>query len=473
MAKTTEPQRATVALARMPERNLQEQALRALIAEALAPFGGLAKHVKQGARVLLKPNQTLGRVALMGSTTSPRLIRALISECFDCGAREVWVAEAAGHAQSTRHVMSQTGLAQAVRGTGAHLIYLEEIAQKVVFFGRDAKGLRYMPVPEIIERADVIINVPKAKTHFVDPISGACKNWVGVMPMAFRLFLQREADPYYRGNALLLRKFRPALNIMDGGYAGEGQGPGGNTPFWWGWLLASDDPVAMDVTVARLFDLPWERLRMAREAAEAGVGVFDPKRIDLVGASFEEARRPVQAADPSVHRYPCRVLVGRGATIEGTLGHWKTMADAWLEYDLWHLFTARGRPTFMFGAVEDPDFEEHLKEGPYVVLDDSALDTYKYDPRVIFVPGSPVPQSYMQNEMLEGMGFGRLYAPGRRAFEGALTWLGEMRGVSGRSAQAKAIGKALGYAAAAVGAPLALGAVARSRRRGGSAEEAG
>jgi len=462
--------RATVSLTRLGEQNdHDEESLARSIRMALEPLGGLEQYVSNGDKVLLKPNQTLFKNSLSGSTTSPNLIRALIGLCFEAGAREVWVAEAAGHAQMSRNVMAKTGMVQAIEGTGARLIFLDEIAEKVFDFGEDLPHeLRYMPAPEIMERADVIINVPKAKTHFVDPISCACKNWVGVMPMSYRLYLQRLGDPYYQGTGLLVRKFRPTLNIVDGAMAGEGQGPGQNDPFWWGWLLASTDPVAVDVTVCRLFGLDWQRIRMAKAAADAGVGIFDPDRIDLVGAAFEDAQVTVRAADPGVHRYPCRVIEGKGATIEGTLGHWKTIADAWLANDLWTLFTSRGTPTFMFGEAEDPDFEEHLAEGPYVVLDDSALDKYKYDPRVVYVPGSPVPQSYMQHDMVEGMGFGPLYEPGLRLYEEGSSLLGRLKGASGPHAQRTAIAQTLGLAALAVGGVFGIRALAGSKTNGNS-----
>lgn len=407
-------EKAKIALAGLPTEDESEAALEQAVHRALEHLGGLRHFVKHGQRVLLKPNQTLFLPERSGSTTSPRLIRVLVRLCFEMGAREVWVAEASGHAQRSRTVMGNTGMTSGVSRTRAHLIYLDEIAEDIFDFGEDAGELRYMPAPEIMARADVIINVPKAKTHFIDPVSVACKNWIGVMPMSYRLALQRRVDPYYVGNALLLRKFRPTLNIVDGAWAGEGQGPGSNDAFWWGWILASTDPVATDVTVARLFGLPWENIRMAREAEKLGVGVYEPGDIELVGASEADASVKVKPADPSPYRYPCNVIVGTGpgATMEGTLGHWKTIADGWLKYGLWRLFTLRGTPTFMFGDAEDPDFEKHVEEGPYVVLDDAAKDKYKYDPRVTFVPGSPVPQSYMQNEMVEGMGFGGIYQMG-------------------------------------------------------------
>ncbi len=455
--------RAKVALARLPERGDKEESLSYGAREALRALGGIERFIPAGSKVVLKPNQALFKNALSGSTTSPRLVRALIAMCFEQGAKEVWVAEAAGHAQQTRRVMERTGMRQAVKGTGAHLMFLDEVAHKIFDFGKEAGELRYMPAAEILERADVIINMPKAKTHFVDPISCACKNWVGLVPMNFRLYLQRLGNPYYEATGLFLKRFRPTLTVLDGAIAGQGQGPGSNDAFWWGWIAASTDPVAMDVTVCQLFGLDCRRLQMTRAAAELGVGTFNPDSIDLVGATFEGAAKCVQPADPGVHRYPCRVLVGERVTIEGTLGHWKSIADAWLEKNLWSLFCSKGTPTFLFGNAEDPDFEAHLAEGPYVVLGDTALDQYKYDPRVVYVPGWPVPQSYMQHEMIEGMGFSELYQPGLKLFQNGSSWLGRLRGVSGPEARKEAMLQTGGALAVLAGIVFAVVAIRTSR----------
>lgn len=448
---------STVCLKKLPSRHESEAAFEAALECVLDPIGGWEKYPLRGAKVLLKPNQTLLKSSRSGSTTSPLLIRALIRKAFQLGAAEVWVAEASGHAQRSREVMSKTGMVQAVRGTGAQCIFLDEIAEQVVDFGKEAGELRYMPVPEIFERADVIINVPKAKTHFVDPISGAVKNWVGVIPMSFRLWLQRQGDPYYRATALYIKKFKPTLTIFDGGIAGQGQGPGQNHPFWWGYLLASEDPVAADTTLARLFGLDWKNSRMGKAAEEAGVGILSANRITVAGEKIREASVKVQKADPGVHRYPCRVIVGEGVTIEGTLGHWKTIADAWLEFGVWHLLCSKGTPTFLFGAAEDPDFERHLSEGPYVVLDDSALPKYKQDPRVVYVPGSPVPQSYIQQEMVEGMGFGKIYETGLKVYGEATGFATSLSGAAGGQAQRKAIAKAATVSIAVAGLGLLIG----------------
>jgi hypothetical protein len=57
----------------------------------------------------------------------------------------------------------------------------------------------------------------------------------------------------------------------------------------------------------------------------------------------------------------------------------------------------------MIGNCEKPEFETHLKEGPYLVSDDAARPEYKNDPRVHFVGGHPVLRDVMTG-LLKGLG---------------------------------------------------------------------
>jgi hypothetical protein len=60
------------------------------------------------------------------------------------------------------------------------------------------------------------------------------------------------------------------------------------------------------------------------------------------------------------------------------------------------------------GHAQDPDFEQHLKEGKYFVLDDVALDEYEKDPRVTFILGSSIGDEMMSVIMqLLGIGLPR------------------------------------------------------------------
>jgi hypothetical protein len=71
--------------------------------------------------------------------------------------------------------------------------------------------------------------------------------------------------------------------------------------------------------------------------------------------------------------------------------------------ELKHVIWLKGTPTIMVGEIDDPNFEEHLQEGPYVVFDDAAKPRYKSDPRVYFIPGHPVLQTAMP-ELMKGLG---------------------------------------------------------------------
>jgi hypothetical protein len=186
---------------------------------------------------------------------------------------------------------------------------------------------------------------------------------------------------------------------MDAVWAGEGDGPTAVSGRFAGCILASEDPVALDVIAGDLAGFEGAAMRFPSAAAERGIGIADRGRIDVAGVPVEEA---MVRLDPGItgpgwwERYPVRVIAGEGVTMGGTLGHFKGFADLWQRIHSWDaIVVLRGKPTFMIGRAEDPDFERHLAEGPYIVLDDVALDKYKRDPRVTFVPGSPIGNEMM------------------------------------------------------------------------------
>ena len=105
--------------------------------------------------------------------------------------------------------------------------------------------------------------------------------------------------------------------------------------------------------------------------------------------------------------------------MEGTLGHFKGFADLWQADHLWDVVVRlKGKPTFLIGRAEDPDFEAHLREGTYFVLDDVALDKYKHDPRVTFIPGSPIGNEMMP-VIMEALG---VDLPGKTAEQALRAW---------------------------------------------------
>ncbi len=195
---------------------------------------------------------------------------------------------------------------------------------------------------------------------------------------------------------------RPALCVVDALIAGEGDGPIANQPRWCGCILASTDPVATDVSIARLLGHDWRKLNFAEEAERRGLGVREP--IDYLGVPMERVAFPAWPGHEGFDYLPINFLAGDDVTLAGTIGHVKSVLDSMLRRgELNQVIWLKGTPTVMIGAVDDPLFEEHLKEGPYIVFDDAAKPKYKNDPRVYFVPGHPVLRTAMP-ELMKGLG---------------------------------------------------------------------
>jgi hypothetical protein len=298
--------------------------------------------------------------------------------------------------------MKVTGMAAVAEREGAEVIDLgsDETPNRDVKIPH-GRVIKELPIPVPLLEADVIINVPKAKNHHIEPISGALKNWVGTVNQNWRNHNHGDLDMTARF-VDIMTVTRPALCVVDALIAGEGDGPIANQPHWVGCVLASTDPVATDVAICRLLGHDWRKLNYAKEAEERGLGVREP--IRFIGTPIEEVSISAWPGHKDFSYLPINLLVGEGVELPGTVGHVKSVLDSMLRRgELEKVIWLKGTPTIMIGNAEDPNFEEHLREGPYVVFDDSALPQYKNDPRVYFVPGHPVLQTAMP-ELMKGLG---------------------------------------------------------------------
>jgi uncharacterized protein (DUF362 family) len=393
---------ATVAIAHTNERHRSPERVLNLVREALHHLGGLSRFVKPRQTVLIKPNQTVFYSAEEGCTTDPLVVGALIELAREAGARRVQVGESSGELLSSIECMQVTGMAAVAEKHGAELIDLgsDEVANRTVPVPMGTV-LKSVPLPVPLLDADVIIDVPKAKNHHIEPITGALKNWVGVVNQKWRMHNHGDEEHIARFMDIMTVT-RPALCVVDALIAGEGDGPIGNLPRWCGCILASTDPVATDVAIARLMGRDHSKLAFARAAEERGLGIREP--IEYLGTPIDDVAFEAWPGHEGFDYLPVNFLVGSKVTLAGTVGHVKSVLDSMLRRgELNHVIWLKGTPTIMVGEVDDPNFEEHLREGPYVVFDDSAKPRYKNDPRVHFVPGHPVLRTAMP-ELMRGLG---------------------------------------------------------------------
>ena len=262
-------------------------ALQEALHTLLEPLGGIGNFVRPGQRVLLKPNLIHPHNSLRGSCTHPSLVAEVARMALQAGARVV-VGDSPGY-HSASAVARKSGLLNLL----SHLhVPLVEFTEQVAV-PRDPRDVfRDLRLAREVVEADVLINLPKLKTHSQMLLTLAVKNLfgcvVGTRKAQWHLAAGRDRDLFAQMLLEVYLAARPALNILDGIVAMEGDGPTNGTPRQMNLLAASTDGIALDAVVATLVGVPPEDLATLRAAHTRGVGQTDLSRIDLCGSSIAE-----------------------------------------------------------------------------------------------------------------------------------------------------------------------------------------
>jgi uncharacterized protein (DUF362 family)/Pyruvate/2-oxoacid:ferredoxin oxidoreductase delta subunit len=177
---------------------------------------------------------------------------------------------------------------------GAELVNLEELGL-IELRSPSGRILPAFRATALLDQVDVLVNLPKLKTHMLTGITGAVKNVLGLLPGSLKREVHVDA-PSGPAMALALidilagikEKIPLSLNLMDGIIAMEGAGPSRGRARQTGWLMASTDPVALDVIAAVVMGFDPKKIITIKEAAEAGLGTADISGIELSGAHWND-----------------------------------------------------------------------------------------------------------------------------------------------------------------------------------------
>ena len=256
-----------------------------------------------GKSVLLKPN-LVDYIPGAEINTHPLLVIAAV-ECFRrLGAKRVTVGEGPGHQRDTQLLLRATGLEQ----------YLKELRVPFVDLNRDEvvkvrlragySRLKHLWLPRTALGADVIVSMPKVKTHHWSGVTLSMKNMFGVVHgvkygwpknlLHWRGIQQSIVD--------LVATVPIHFVIADAIVCMEGNGPLAGTTRRLDRIVLSDDPVAADATCARLMGFVPERVPHISEAAkflgnmssdrigQAAVQVVSPATAFQTVQEFEHLR---------------------------------------------------------------------------------------------------------------------------------------------------------------------------------------
>lgn len=236
----------------------------------------------KGKTVLIKPNVLRSSKAHEGIVTHPAVLRAVVEKVESLRPATLIVGDNPGlfNYGANEASFQETGLLEAAKG------YYRNIGNDSVKVDFNPEFLAQVSLSRIILEADVIISLPKFKTHGLTIITGAIKNSYGFLPGAQKAVLHQAAGSPERFHEMVVDVFKlrpPDFFLMDAVVGMEGNGPASPDLRDIGLILAADNAVALDAVVAVMMGCEPGLLRFLRKAKEMGLGDYDVSKMEILG----------------------------------------------------------------------------------------------------------------------------------------------------------------------------------------------
>ncbi len=227
------------------------------VKKAVDLLGGIETFVKKGSVVILKVNAVQKAVPDKCATTHPAVVEAVGKLCKLAGAGRVIIVDSAGgpfNAGYMGGIFKACGYTEIAERCGFEENSNFDTFEAVLPGGKVSKKFL---ICDILQKADVIINVTKLKTHSFTGLSNAVKNMFGAIPGLVKVEMHgkyRTLDVFNNFLYDIQDYFcdKLTLHITDAVVGMEGPGPTSGTPRHIGAIFAGTNPTAVDVVGAKL-----------------------------------------------------------------------------------------------------------------------------------------------------------------------------------------------------------------------------
>ena len=280
-------QKASVAIVKPPAGPDFEQ-IHAAVKKSLDLIGGIEDIIQPGHLVLINPSWVAPPVEReAGCITLPEVARAIADIVKAAGARPV-IAESSAVGVDCEKVIQSSGYRD-LQQMGYEVVNLKAAKATVDLPVQNGKIFDQIECWELVKQADVIISVPKLKTHDQTEMTCAIKKMKGLLTDKAKKAMHQEG--LFDGVIDLLSTVKPRLAVVDAIICQEGVGPVFGKPVEMNLVLAGKDVVAVDAVCARLIGYDPEETLLTKNAAARGLGVMDAASIDIIGEPLEAVQR--------------------------------------------------------------------------------------------------------------------------------------------------------------------------------------
>jgi uncharacterized protein (DUF362 family) len=258
------------------------------LVEGFNYFGSIAKYMKSGNTVFIKPNFIRApRNPSDPPITNPALLYSLCKIIKDFGAKPVLGDSPAFG--TVQRIIRKCGYDGKMASLGVKIVTLKRLVKvKRVVAGNEKT---FVLSKDVVE-CDSIINVPKLKVHGQMGMTMAIKNIFGCVPgkrKAWRhMSYGDNGDDFARMIVETFAAVAPCFTILDGIVAMQRRGPTGGDPAKVGLLFFSEDGLAIERVVAEILEINQDTLPVFRAATALGIGESRLENIEIVGQSLSQ-----------------------------------------------------------------------------------------------------------------------------------------------------------------------------------------
>ncbi len=255
--------------------------VKATVKKSITLVGGI-KTIKKGDKVLLKVNLLKARKPEDALTTHPAIVKAVSEQILDLGATPT-----VGDTQNTQtdkglSSLEVSGIKSVCDQLKIRAVDFKDRGFKQVKVPKSAQMKKLWLAKDILD-ADVIISLPKMKTHVLTGYTGAVKNFFGCIPFGERMkaHVLGKDEMFSEVLSDIYSVIKPSFCVMDGITGMEGDGPSYGDIRNFSLIAASSDCVSLDAVCSNL--LSFSRISTVKVAEKRGLGTADLSKIQILG----------------------------------------------------------------------------------------------------------------------------------------------------------------------------------------------
>ena len=278
-----------VALIKCDNYELSE--VKSAINRGIDLLGGIDLFIKEGDKILLKPNLLASESAEKSVTTHPVVFEAIISILQEIkekkNIKKISYGDSPGIGKGIS-VAQKSGISEVAEKLNIEYADFDEPIG--ISFNEGIKEKSFTIAKPILE-ANTIISLPKLKSHALTIMTGAVKNQFGCIPGFRKAEYHLKLPDFDDFSTMLLdlnKLINPKLYIMDGIMAMEGNGPRSGNPKKLNVLLLSSDAIALDYVASQIISFDYNLIPTIKMGFK--LGFSNKENIEIVGDNIESVK---------------------------------------------------------------------------------------------------------------------------------------------------------------------------------------